>query len=105
MVADKPQPAKAPKGRYCEYHKINTHDTTNCSVLKKEMEEKQLKVDLVEIARSLRAKFDAENAKGTPREGAQPREIFMIRGKRGRQLGLADQGSPATTTQALTFSA
>ena len=45
------------------------------------MDEKQLKGDPVEIAWSLRAKFDAENAKGTPREGAQPKEIFMIRGK------------------------
>nr|KAJ0199675.1 hypothetical protein LSAT_V11C600301860 [Lactuca sativa] len=77
-VSEKQQSAKSPKNRYCEYHKSKTHDTVNCSVLKKEMEEKQLKGDLVEIARSLRAKFDAENAKSTPREGTQPKEIFMI---------------------------
>ncbi|XP_052621375.1 uncharacterized protein LOC128127078 [Lactuca sativa] len=68
-VSEKQQPAKSPKSRYCEYHKSKTHDTINCSVLKKEMEEKQLKGDLVEVARSLRTKFDDENAKGPPREG------------------------------------
>ena len=84
-VSEKQQPAKSPKSRYCEYHKSKTHDTASCSVLKKEMEEKQLKGDLVEVARSLRAKFDADNAKGPPCEGVQPKEIFMIRTKRSRE--------------------
>lgn len=39
------------------------HDTTYCLVLKSEMEEKKLKGNIVEIARSLRMKFDAENPK------------------------------------------
>ena len=84
-VSGKQQPAKSPKIRYCEYHKSKAHDTVNCSVLRKEMEEKKLKGDLVEVARSLRAKFDAENAKGPSHKGAQPREIFMIRNKRSRE--------------------
>lgn len=46
------------------------HETTNCSILKKEIKEKQLKGNLVEVARSLRAKFDVENAKGASRENA-----------------------------------
>nr|KAJ0202128.1 hypothetical protein LSAT_V11C600303100 [Lactuca sativa] len=64
-VSEKQQPAKSPNNRYCEYHKSKTHDTVNYSVLKKEMEEKQLKRDLVEVTRSLRAKFDAKNARGS----------------------------------------
>lgn len=48
-VSDK-QPTKGVKGRFCEYHKSKTHDTVNCSVLKREMEEKQLKGNLVEVA-------------------------------------------------------
>ncbi|KAL7603871.1 hypothetical protein Lser_V15G20002 [Lactuca serriola] len=90
-VSEKQQPTKSPKSRYCEYHKSKTHDTASCSVLKKEMEEKQLKGDLVEIARSLRTKFDAENAKNTPRDQAQPKEIFMVRNKWSRDEQTAGQ--------------
>lgn len=43
VVVDKPPTMKAQKVQYCEYHKSKTHDTTNCSILKKEMEEKKLK--------------------------------------------------------------
>ena len=68
------------------------------------MEEKQLKGDLVEIARSLRAKFDAENAKSTPREGVQPKEIFMIRSKRSRGEQQTEQGTTRTPMHTLTFS-
>ncbi|KAL7583074.1 uncharacterized protein LOC111911354 [Lactuca sativa] len=101
----KQQPTKSPKSRYCEYHRSKTHDTVNCSVLKKEMEEKQLKGDLVEVVRSLRAKFDAENAKGPPREGVQPREIFMIRSKRSREEQRGEQATVKPSARALMFSA
>ncbi|XP_023737234.1 uncharacterized protein LOC111885182 [Lactuca sativa] len=103
-VSGKQQPAKSPKSRYCEYHKSKTHVTVNCSVLKKEIEEKQLKGDLVEVARSLRAKFDAENAKGPSREGVQPREIFMIRNKRSREEQRGEQTTVKLSARALTFS-
>ncbi|KAL7593465.1 hypothetical protein Lser_V15G35586 [Lactuca serriola] len=103
-VSRKQQPAKSPKSRYCEYHKSKTHDTVNCSVLKKEMEEKQLKGDLVEVARSLRAKFDVENAKGPSREGVQPREIFMIRNKRSREEQRGEQTTVKPSARVLTFS-
>lgn len=43
-----------------------------------EIEEKQLKGNLVEVARSLRAKFDVENAKDAARERDHPHEILMI---------------------------
>lgn len=49
VVTDK-QPIKLMKGRFFEYHKRKTHDTTNCSVLKREMEEKQFKGNLIEVA-------------------------------------------------------
>ncbi|XP_042751977.1 uncharacterized protein LOC122194804 [Lactuca sativa] len=104
IVSEKQQPAKSPKNWYCDYHKSKTHETTNCSVLKKEMDEKQLKEDLVEIARSLRAKFDTENAKNMPREGLQPKEIFMIRSKRSkeeRQKGTRDYQALGTYTHIL----
>ena len=103
-MSEKQQPANSSKSRYYEYHKSKTHDTASCSVLKKEMEEKQLKGDLVEVARSLRAKFDAENAKGPSREGVQPKEIFMIRSKRSREEQRGEQVIVKPSTRALTFS-
>nr|KAJ0216070.1 hypothetical protein LSAT_V11C300135490 [Lactuca sativa] len=69
-----------------------------------EMEEKQLKGDLVEIARSLRAKFDVENAKNIPREGVQPKEISMIWSKRSRGEQQTEQGTTRTPMRMLTFS-
>lgn len=54
-------------------------------VLKKEVEEKQLKGNLIEIAWRLRAKFDADNAKDASREHTQPKEILMVRVKRERK--------------------
>ncbi|XP_023735853.2 uncharacterized protein LOC111883767 [Lactuca sativa] len=68
------------------------------------MEEKQLKGDLVEVARSLRAKFDVENAKGPSREGVQPKEIFMIRNKRSREEQRGEQIIVKPPARALTFS-
>lgn len=62
-TADEKSIAKGTKARYCEYHKSMTYDTVNCAVLKREIEEKQLKDNVIEIAKSLRAKFDAENPK------------------------------------------
>lgn len=59
--------AKGTKMHYCEYHKSRAHDTTNCSVLKREMEEKQLKGNIVKIAQSLRAKFGVEHPKDNPK--------------------------------------
>lgn len=69
------------------------------------MEEKQLKGDLVEIVHSLRAKFDAENAKNTPRDGAQTKEIFMICNNRSREEQEAGQWIPRLPARTLTFSA
>lgn len=71
VVSDK-QPTEGMKGRFCEYHQSKTHDTVNCSVLKREIEEKQFKGNLIEVARSLQAKFDAKNAKDATRERNQP---------------------------------
>lgn len=61
-----------------DFENLKTHDTVNCSVLKRGMEEKQLKGNLIKVAQSLCAKFDAENAKDTVRERDQPHEIMMI---------------------------
>lgn len=69
---------------YYKYHKSRTHDTNNCSVMKREIGEKQLKRNIVEIARSLWAKFDAENPKYNARGGNCCQEILMIHYKRGR---------------------
>lgn len=72
-VSEKQQPAKSPKSRYCEYYKSKTHDTASCSVLKKETEEKQLKGDLVEVARSLRANSMLRTLKVHPAKEFSPR--------------------------------
>ncbi|XP_023755822.1 uncharacterized protein LOC111904277 [Lactuca sativa] len=73
--------------------------------LKKKWRKKKIKGDLVEVAHSLRAKFDIENAKGAPKEGTQPKEIFMIRAKRSRHEGPAHQENLTPMTQEHTFSA
>lgn len=75
------KPVKGRKGRYCEYNKIKTHDTINCSILKREIEEKKIKENLKEVSRSLHAKFDAANAKDTTKECDQTHEILMISSK------------------------
>lgn len=48
------------------------------------MEEKQLKGNLVEITRSLLAKFDALNLKGNTKTNDCPHEILTIQAKLGR---------------------
>lgn len=69
---------------YCEYHKSRTHDTINCAVLKREIEEKQLKGNVIEIAKSLRAKFDADNPKDATGKTERRLEILTIHHKRRR---------------------
>lgn len=49
------------KGKYYEYHKSKTHDTSECTVLKREVEEKQMTGDLVEVVKHLRSKFEADH--------------------------------------------
>lgn len=83
VVSDR-QVGKGAKGFYKEYHKITTHDTINFFVLKWEMEGKQLKGNLIDIARSLRSKFDIENANDDVKANDRPQEIMAIRAKRGR---------------------
>lgn len=58
------------------------------------MEEKQLKGNLVEVARSLHAKFDAKNAIDAANEHDQPHEILMIRSKQGRKEVHGNMGNP-----------
>lgn len=99
------QSVKGGKGWYCEYHKSKTHNTVNCSVFKREMEDKNLKWNLVEVERSLRAKFDAENAKHTIKECDQPRKILMISSKRGKQEEHDGVDNLTRSMQGLTFSA
>lgn len=48
------------KGKYCEYHKIKTYETGECTILRKEMDEKHLTGNLIAIAKDLRSKFDAD---------------------------------------------
>lgn len=67
------------------------------------MEEKQLKGNLIEVARSLHAKFNVENANDTTRECDQPHEILMIRSKRERQEEYDGADSLTKSMQGLTF--
>lgn len=81
------------------------HERVKCSLLKRELEEKELKGNLIEVARSLRAKFDSENIKDTAREHDQPHKILMIRPKRGRQEEHDGVDNLTRSMQGLTFSA
>ena len=103
MVDEKPA-AKGTKTRYYGYHKRRTHDTINCSVLKREIEEKQLKGNVIEIAKSLRDKFDAENPKDIAGRANRRLEILVIRHKRGRVERTMDTRSITEAMQRLTFS-
>lgn len=73
-------------------------------MLKTEMEEKQLKDNLIEVARSLRAKFDDENDKDTTKAHDQPQEIMMIRSKSGRQEECIGVDNLTKSMQGLSFS-
>lgn len=51
-------------------------------MLKREMEEKQLKGNQIEIARSLHAKFNVKSAKDGTKANDHPQEILTILEKR-----------------------
>lgn len=72
------------KGCYYKSHKGKTHDTTNYSVLKREIDEKQLKGNLIQIEWSLRAKFDADKSKDGAKANDHPQETLTIWAKSGR---------------------
>lgn len=46
------------KGIYYEYHKSKKHNTGKCIVLKREVEEKQLTSNLIEVTKHLGSKFE-----------------------------------------------
>lgn len=96
---------KGTKGQYYEYHKSKTHDTINCSVLKRETDENKLKGNLIEVARSLHAKFDAENARDTTKECDKPHEILTIKSKRRRREECNRVENLTQSMQGLMFSA
>lgn len=48
------------KPKFYEYHKSKTHDTNECTVLKREIDEKHLVGNIVNIEKDLRAKFDED---------------------------------------------
>lgn len=60
------------------------HDTINCVVLKREIEEKQLKGNVIEIAKSLRAQFDTKNSKDATGKTDRRLGILTLHHKRGR---------------------
>lgn len=103
IVTDKPT-AKGTKKHYCEYHNSKTRDTINYSILKREMEEKQLDGNIIEIARSLRAKFDTENPKNNTRGANFHEEVLMVRHKRGRKEHTNGVSSIIEATRDQTFS-
>nr|KAJ0211899.1 hypothetical protein LSAT_V11C400157740 [Lactuca sativa] len=46
------------KPKFCEYHKSKTHDTNECTMLQREIDEKQLVWNIVDIAKDLKEKFN-----------------------------------------------
>lgn len=55
-----PPKVEKEKRKYCNFHKSKTHDTGKCTLLKKEIKEKQLKGNLSNIGKDMRSKFDAD---------------------------------------------
>lgn len=104
VVSDK-QLVKGGKGRFYEYNISKTHNTINCSMLKRQIEEKQLNGNLIEVERNLRTMFDAEKANDATSEHDQPREIMMKCSKWGRQEEHEDKDNLARSLQGLMFSA
>ena len=73
--------------KFCEYHKIKTHDTNECTVLKREIDEKQIVGIIVDIAKDLREKFDEDkhqpkNQKDEGRDREKRAKILSITGPR-----------------------
>lgn len=68
------------KGKYCDFHKNKSCDTSECTLLKKGIEEKKLIGNLSDIEKDMRSKFDAD----------QKSDIFTIvrTHKRGEATGM-----------------
>ena len=86
VVGDRSKYQEKNKTRFCEYHKTKSHDTEECSMLKKEMAEKKLSGDPVRIARDLRAQYEKEmrtpqNEKNKAKAD-KGQEIFMLRSRK-----------------------
>ncbi|KAI3767979.1 hypothetical protein L2E82_18408 [Cichorium intybus] len=69
---------------YCEYHHSKTHNTHDCTMLRREVPEKQLKGNLVELARTLRDQNEKVQHTLKPQKGyhqhrAPEKEILAIR--------------------------
>ncbi|KAL7589191.1 hypothetical protein Lser_V15G38099 [Lactuca serriola] len=75
------------KTKFCEYRKSKTHDTNECTVLKHEINEKQLVGNIVDIAKDLNAKFDEgkhqpKNKKDRGKDHERRVKILTITGPR-----------------------
>ena len=85
-VVQKPPPnPDKEKAKYYKYHKSKTHDTGECTVLKKEVDENKFTGDLSEVAKHLRSKFEADHRefqawKDTENHPTTKEEIFTIVG-------------------------
>lgn len=63
------------KRKYYDYEKRKTHDTDECTVLRKEMDEKNLTGNLIAIAKDLRSKFDDDQRNTRDRKNGGQRQI------------------------------
>ena len=48
------------KPKFCKYHKSKTHDRNECTMLKREIDEKQLVGNIVDIKKDLMEKFNED---------------------------------------------
>ncbi|KAI3493481.1 hypothetical protein L1887_41873 [Cichorium endivia] len=95
VVKENTSKAQDNRNRYCEYHKSRAHDTTDCAMLKREMEEKQLKGNLVETAKKLREQYEANRNTGKNKKDGQGiergLEILAIRTSHKRISHASDE--------------
>lgn len=61
--------------KYCEYHNSKSHDTDECMVLRKEIDEKQLTGDLLTILKDLRSMFEVDQRNTRDRKDVGKRQV------------------------------
>nr|KAJ0195581.1 hypothetical protein LSAT_V11C700343870 [Lactuca sativa] len=60
IINKTPSKENKDKTKFCEYHRSKMHDTNEFTVLKREIDKKQLVGNIVDIAKDLRAKFNGD---------------------------------------------
>ncbi|KAI3767660.1 hypothetical protein L2E82_17975 [Cichorium intybus] len=106
-VADKSKQARRTSERprdqskYCEFHKCYGHDTAECAVLKKELDQRIQRGNLNDIAKSIRPKNDRNDTPAKNRDAPKKGPEILVIHKHHRR---AREQTPDVDEQQISFS-